>query len=354
MGAGNLNYREDRWGGRSPAFFSRTSALQLISHPLITRSDRGRWEPSDASFQDLEFSERDGAPVIKGSVGGTIPAYAVVASIWKSTDRTDHNAISFPVLVRNGNFDLAMPDIARGAYRMRLASMHVNGATAEQELPLRIGANGKCDPLDLQAEWVVGRAERALLRHDDKGARGLLDDRHVAAAPTPEAKRKLELLRSLLDPAEPVDLQTTGDDKVYLSDSAWSEASVGWGKPARNHFWFGKENRGGILLNLGGRFVDKALFAHSPSRFVFPVGGKWKSFSAKAGLCDGTLYFGAAIFTVKGDGKVLFRSRVLKDGESQPVQVDISQVETLELLTEVVEGREMAPWALWVDPQVRR
>jgi hypothetical protein len=354
MGAGNLNYREDRWGGRRPAFFSRTSALQLISHPLITRSDRGRWETSDASFQDLEFYERDGATAIKGGVGGPVPAYAVVASIWKSTDRTDHKAISFPILVRGGKFDLALPAMARGNYRLRLCSMHVNGATAEQELPLRIGANGKCDPLGLQAEWVVGRAEQALLRHDEKGARELLESKRIAAAPTPEAKRKLELLRSLLDPAEPVDLQTTGDDKVYLSDSAWTEAGVGWGKPARNHFWFGKENRGGILLNMGERFVDKALFAHSPSKFVFPVGRKWKSFTATVGLCDGTLYFGAASFTVKGDGKELFRSRVLKDGGSQRVEIDISQVENLELITEVVEGSAMAPWALWADPQVRR
>lgn len=354
MGGGNLHYREDLWGGRSPAFFSRTSALQLISHPLITGSDRGRWEPTDAPFLNLEFSERDGALAIKGDVGGKIPAYAVVASVWNTKDRTDHQAVSFPVLVRGGNFDLALPAMAKGVYRLRLASMHVNGATSEQELPLRIGGNGKCDPLGIQAEWVVGRAEQAMLRHDDKGARVLLDEEGIAAAPTPEAKRKLELLRSVLNPAKPIDLPTTRDDKVFLSDSAWSEASVGWGKPARNHFWYGKENRGGILLNMGERFVDKALFAHSPSRFAFPVGGKWKSFSATVGLCDGTLYFGAASFTVKGDGKELFRSRVLKDGESQPVEIDISQVETLELLTEVVEGREMAPWALWVDPQVRR
>jgi NPCBM/NEW2 domain len=201
---------------------------------------------------------------------------------------------------------------------------------------------------------VVGRAEQALLEHNEKGARNLLDEKEIAAAPTPEAKRKLELLRSLLDPTEPVDLQSTKENKVLLSDAAWSDAKVGWGEPARNHFWFGKENRGGILLNMDGRFVDKALFAHSPSRYVFPVAEKWKSFTAKVGLCDGTLYFGAAVFEVKGDGKELFKSRVLKDGQSQQVKIDISQVETLELVTELVEGSVMAPWAIWVDPQVER
>lgn len=354
MGGGNLNYREDQWGGRTPSFFSRASALQLISHPLITGSDRGRWEPADASFQDLEFSERDAGLAIKGSLGGKIPAYAVVASVWSAKDRTDHQAISFPALARNGNFELALPAIARGAYRLRLSSMHVNGATTVQELPLKVGAGGKFDPPGLQAEWLVGRAEQALLEHNEKGARELLDEKGIAAAPTPEAKRKLELLRSLLDPSEPVDLQSTKANKVFLSDSAWSEAKVGWGEPARNHFWFGKQNRGGILLNMGDRFVDKALFAHSPSRYVFPVAGKWKSFTAKVGLCDGTLYFGAAVFTVKGDGKELFKSRVLKDGESEQVEIDISKVKTLELLTELVEGSVMAPWALWADPQVGR
>ena len=47
MGAGNLTYREEMWGGGPPTYIGRASVLQLLSEPLFTSSDRGRWDGVD-------------------------------------------------------------------------------------------------------------------------------------------------------------------------------------------------------------------------------------------------------------------------------------------------------------------
>jgi hypothetical protein len=108
------------------------------------------------------------------------------------------------------------------------------------------------------------------------------------------------------------------------------------------------------LLKLGGQFYDKGLYAHSSARFVFPVNGKWKTFTATIGLRDGAAMQGSAVFTVRGNGRELYRSRMLRVGEQAEVRVDISQVKKLELLTEGGEGHNHNSWAIWAEAKVLR
>lgn len=82
---------------------------------------------------------------------------------------------------------------------------------------------------------------------------------------------------------------------------------------------------------------------------------KWKSFSATIGLRDGANpEQGSAVFTVRGDGRELYRSRLLRVGKREDVKVDISQVKALELLTDGGEGHNHNSWAIWVEPKVER
>src|SRR5205807_6702679 len=115
----------------------------------------------------------------------------------------------------------------------------------------------------------------------------------------------------------------------------------------RNYFWFDDHIQNGVFLTLGGRFYDKGLYAHSPARFVFPVARKWKTFAATVGLRDGAHPQGSAIFTVRGDGRELYRSRLLRVGDGEDVKVDITKVKELELLTDGGEGHNHNSWAIW-------
>jgi hypothetical protein len=129
---------------------------------------------------------------------------------------------------------------------------------------------------------------------------------------------------------------------------------VGWGQLARNYFWFDERVQNGVFLTLGGQFFHKGLFAHSPARFAFPVAKKWQTFTAAVGIRDGANIQGSAIFTVRGDSRELFRSRMLRVGEREDVKVDISKVKKLELLTDGAEGHNRNSWAIWAEPKVQR
>lgn len=84
------------------------------------------------------------------------------------------------------------------------------------------------------------------------------------------------------------------------------------------------------------------------------VGVKWKTFTATIGLRDGAALQGSAIFTVRGDGRELYRSRMLRVGEQEAVQVNIANVKKLELLTEGGEGHNYNSWAIWAEAKVQR
>jgi tetratricopeptide (TPR) repeat protein len=202
---------------------------------------------------------------------------------------------------------------------------------------------------------LVQRAELAVQR-GSRDARELLGDRAVAAAPTPEAQRKLRALRSAMKPVSPpIDLAEVTGNRVYLSDLAWVEARVGWGQPARNHAWFDEKIQDGVLLTLRGEFFEKGLYAHASSCYIYALDGKWRTFTAVIGLRDGAHPMGSAVFVVRGDGRELYRSPLLRvSSPSESVRVNIAGVKQLELHADGAEGHNHFSWAIWANPEVQR
>ena len=354
MGGGNTTYRQEVWGGGPPTYLGRASALKLLSQPLFTGSNRGRWDDVKWQCDALTFSAPHGVVQVEGAITDAIPAYAVIAYVW-GDKADDHGARTFCCMVKDGRFALDLAGIKTNRWRqfhLLLSKLHVNGAAATESFPLAYTASGP-DVAALNAEWLVDRAERAVMAAHPE-ARDFVSDVVIGAAPTPDGARKLRALRAVLAPAAPFDLKTVAGDSAFLSDAAWTEAAVGWGQVARNHFWFDPHIQNGVLFRLAGQFFDKGLYAHSSARYVFPLAGKWRTFTASIGLQDGAADQGSAIFTVRGDGRELYRSRRLRAGQMAEVKVDILQVKELELLTEGGEGHNHNSWAVWAEPKVER
>ncbi len=183
----------------------------------------------------------------------------------------------------------------------------------------------------------------------------LVSDAALAAAPTDEARRQLRLLRTTQEPAvAPVDLTATDGRRVFVSDARWTTAEVGWGKVCRNRYWFNPGQWEGLLLKLGNRAFAKGLYAHGKSRFVFPLGKRWKVFTGTVGLRDGAHPTGSAVFTVWGDGRELARSKVMHVGETAELIASTADVQELELRVEGGEGHTRNCWAIWADPVLTR
>jgi hypothetical protein len=379
MGEGNLTYREELWGGGPPTYLGRASVLELASFPLFSGSNRGRWDNAKGAFKSLAFTAVENTIRIQGRVTGAIPPYAVIAYAWPVSDQMDdHFARTFPCVLTNGAFTLDLDGLSAHnwpRWHLKLARLHVNGATAEQQFNLGYDASSPPDPVTmksawtvdgkhlafvpgtdvaaLKTQWIVDRAENAVMQRKPD-ARSFVNDDALAAAATPEAARKLRLLRAVLDPPAPINLADVQGNSTFLSDVEWTHANVGWGQVARNYYWFDKDIQNGVFLMLGGQFYDKGLYAHSSARFDFPVDAKWTTFTATIGLRDGANMVGSAVFTVRGDGRELYHSHILRVGQREDVQVDISQVKNLELLTEGGEGHNHSSWAIWAEPKVQR
>ncbi|HZJ15060.1 MAG TPA: NPCBM/NEW2 domain-containing protein [Chthoniobacteraceae bacterium] len=355
MGDGNLHYREDQWGGRRPAYLSLATALRFAAHPLVTQSDKARWQTADATFEYLSATAAKGTLRLVGRVRASIPPCALIASAWPATARTDHGAMTFCAAVDDdGKFIIELTNLNGPSWRMNLACLLANGAESLIELPFQCNKNGEPDVSVFSIDQTVDSAEQMLMR-DPAQAEKLLTDDAIAAAPTEESRRRLRLLRAMREPEpEPIDLTTTHAARVFLSDARWSKAEVGWGKVARNRYWFIPGRWQGMLLKLHGEVFAKGLYAHSNSEFIFPLGGKWKTFSATIGLRDGATDQGSAIFRVIGDGKELFRSNVLRPGQRETVRVEIPGIQQLELHAKGGEGHNHNSWAIWADPVLEK
>lgn len=356
MGAGNHTYRQEVWGGGKPTVLSRSSALQLLSHPLFTGSNHGRSTEPGAAFAALTFSADGRTLRLHGRAGGLVAAYAVIAYVWPASSKTNHGARSFPVVLDGSAFSLPLTGLKPDRYRMQLTSLHVNGAHSRWNLEFDFDATGVPRVAALQeawnAEWVT-RAESAVAR-GSRTAPSFFSDEMIAQAPSTEARKKLTVLRAVVHPPAPFDVATVAGNSASLSDAKWTEAKVGWGQPARNHTWFDDKIQNGVFLNLRGEFFSQGLYAHSPSRYTFALAGKWSEFSAAVGLRDGAHPQGSARFIVLGDGRELFRSRALRVGEREAVKADVTGVTELALIAEGTEGHNHNSWAIWAAPTVQR
>jgi hypothetical protein len=206
----------------------------------------------------------------------------------------------------------------------------------------------------LNSGWLLIQAEAAVLR-GEANARNLLTDEAIARAVPADLQSKLRILRAAIDPPPALDLASIAADRVFLSDVAWTDARVGWGQVARNHYWFDDKIQNGAYLMLQGTIYEKGFYAHSASRYAFAVDGKWKTLTAIIGLRDGANpKQGSAVFTVRGDGRELYRSPLLRPGTREEISVNIAGVKNLELLADGGEGHNFNSWAIWAEPMLRR
>lgn len=141
--------------------------------------------------------------------------------------------------------------------------------------------------------------------------------------------------------------------KLPLGDARPESAEVGWLKPAANCIPLSAEIQSPLLDS--GKIYATGLFAHAPSRYVYNLGGKWKTLRGEAGLHTAfqPYAFGIA-FNIKVDGREVFRSAVIRGSTHALYELDVTGVKTLELLVEKAQDQNGGNWGLWLDPTLFR
>jgi hypothetical protein len=163
-----------------------------------------------------------------------------------------------------------------------------------------------------------------------------------------------ELVASLENEPKPAPADLPPEvGQIALGDVRPELAEVGWLKPTANRIPLSEEI-GSPLLDSGKIFAT-GLFAHSPSRYVYELGGKWKTLRGEAGLHTAFQpYAFGVVFVIKTDGHEAFRSGVIRGSKLVHYEIDVAGVKQLELIVEKAEDRNGGNWGLWLEPTLFR
>ncbi len=193
-----------------------------------------------------------------------------------------------------------------------------------------------------------------VLQEDLGGARKALSNLAPGNATDLEKNVARRLVATLENVPKPPPTDLPADvAQLPLGDAHPERAEVGWLQPASNRIPLNDQIESPLLDS--GKIYATGLFAHSPSRYVYNLGGKWKTLRGEAGLH--TAFQREAwgvIFVIKTDGKQVFRSPTIRDSAHPRYEVDLTGVKKLELLVENAAANNGCNWALWLDPTVFR
>jgi hypothetical protein len=117
------------------------------------------------------------------------------------------------------------------------------------------------------------------------------------------------------------------ENNRLLQDTKPNSWTQDWGEPK-----MGKsvENN---AIKIGRRIFEFGIGSHANSRLVWNLNGKYNKFYSYIGLDDESACGNGAIWVVKGDGRELYRSKVLTSRELDSLIVDVSGINVLELET---------------------
>ncbi len=362
MGSGNLTYRQELWMDNPKAkgsFLSLASAMRLASHPLFTGSQAGRFDNADGILTELE-AEADGSQLdLEGKVVSKIPSYAVIAYV-DPAGGGDYDAKTYVTTPDEaGKFSFANIDIPNKKTQLRLCACFVNGETTRLSTEIKRALFAReidtASLFSVPPDQALAAAERAVAQGSPDAANHIQRAKAQLKEEDPDFKRQLALLERWLQPApQLLDLADTEQPSCYLSDAKWENAKSGWAGTPRDRWGADPKFGQGLFLHIAGELHEKGLPAHCPAQHVFATAGKWDSFQATVGLRDGTEPSARAIFIVLGDGKELLRTKQLKPGATEAIDLEIRGVKQLQLLTESGMQSTHTCWAVWGSPQVSK
>lgn len=128
-----------------------------------------------------------------------------------------------------------------------------------------------------------------------------------------------------------------------------SKMKQGWGVPHAN------ESLMGGPLKIAGRRFSAGVATHANSVLWVDLRGTAREFSAIVGVDDTALHGKASVeFVVVGDGKTLFTSGVMHQGEAaREVRVDLRGIQTLLLMVKDAGDGISYDHADWADAAIR-
>jgi hypothetical protein len=117
------------------------------------------------------------------------------------------------------------------------------------------------------------------------------------------------------------------ENNRLLQDAKPSSWYQDWGEPKMG------KSVDNNAIKISRRIFEFGVGSHAKSKLIWDLNKAYKKFHSYIGLDDESACGNGAIWVVKGDGKELYRSKILTSREIDSLTVDISGVNVLELET---------------------
>lgn len=350
MGSGNRTYGDDRRGEGRGSFLTLAHGLRLASHPIFSGSIKGMNRRASAKPHDIEITASGSSFKVRARVTADPPCYAVVGYM-DPAGGSDYDATTCTAVPdAEGWFTLQCDALRKGkAGELRIVALQANGGGLGDKtygVPYSVDGDGKVDLSSAVASLkLVSLAKTVNEGNAAAAAAEVVRLRKGGADPT--LLQVAESLAATVDFKPGPAPSEVKADRCHLSESTWSHARVGWGKPVANRL-----PGDTAILRAGGRVYARGLYAHAPASYQWTVGGHWSTLTADAGMADGN--GGSVVFVVLGDGKELWRSTTVKEQQVVPVNVDVKGVQSLELRVENAGDGNASDWGVWLNPTLER
>ncbi|VGO11707.1 hypothetical protein PDESU_00253 [Pontiella desulfatans] len=352
MGAGNYTYRQERLGSKPHgSFLTPAHAFILSLHPLFSGRVPGGFAIPPVFPEELAFTTEGGRLMVSGRVApvGEVAGVVLYHDALPTGTNKDYDAFSYLAEMKpDGAFRATLPLLDGQECALHVKVYFKNGM--HRKFSFTQGQDGGLERL--RTGYLKEQARHAFEVKDAARLRTVIKELETA---DPASVKAARLFLGLTEQWEgfcaPVEV-AAAEQAIGLSSCRWSAASVGWHVPSFNGVldpdgkWFQP------LASAKGK-CPQGLYAHAPSSYAYALGGKWKSFESRMALHRG--HQGSVVFVVKGDGRELFRSSLLRlaDGEAD-VRVNVSGIQTLELVTEPGPDGKDGDWGIWIAPSLLR
>jgi hypothetical protein len=364
MGAGNHTYREELRHEGKGSFLTMASAMRLASRPLFNGSTTGMDVPGKIEEWHLSLSTnitrsdlagRPAAMRLEGTIKGSPPVYGVIAYFDSVHDGGYRAPTATSVPDAQGQFAIEISDLGPCEDgNLRVEICHANGAVSERRIRFRVTREHRADLAQYELRRPLEPLAQAVLKNDRAIATQELQklEQSNAAESLKLVARKLVATLDTKDQTTPAKVSDRLKE-LPVGDALAEHAEVGWLKPSANRIPAGDQVDSPLLDS--GNIYPTGLFAHSPSQYVYDLGGKWKRLKGEGGLHSEFQTCAAGVkFVIKGDGKELFRSNVIRDAKKTVYDVDVARVNRLELIVESAQNQNGCNWALWLEPMLFR
>lgn len=358
MGSGNYSYGKEFRNEGKGTFLIPSDAMRLASTPLFSGIDKPVTGNTQADMTDLKLTPVKDGLRLSGKVTGNPPVYALIAYFNPAGGDDYDQSSSIAIPESDGSFTIeAVRPGFKGTFELNLLALHANGATSMLKGETLKMNNQGIDDTPLLLSDAVKEVMSYWQNNQKEKAQAALTKVLEKHGNDPKLKKGLAVWKIAVDPKknEPqgnIPALVADDLKsLDLTTSKPTKVVSGWNKP---HWGTLPTNPRSPIPSFSNYEAKTFMYTHAPGEFTYDLGGKWKNFTAQVGLPTGVNY-AHMIISVKADGKEVFKSNDLSEGNTVPISINVEGVKTLTIEANPAPNHGNGGcWAIVADPVLTR